>query len=481
LPPALIGGVSLLLAAAAGSATLAAQPRADLTVPLAGVRAHLAALQAIADRHGGTRLAGTPGYDASARYVARRLRAAGYRVRLQELTIELALDRSPPSLAFVAPGARRYRPGRDVATLRYSGSARVEAPVFAVDLLVPSPQPNASTSGCEASDFAWFQRGAVALVQRGACRFRLKVENAIAAGAGAVVVLNEGNSGRRGVFSGTLGGPQVAVPVLAASFAVGNALRRGVRSGPTGARVAIETDVHAGRRTTTTVIAETRTGNPQNVVMLGAHLDSVERGPGMNDNGSGSAVVLELAEQLAARSTRNRVRFAWWGAEELGLLGSRHYVGGLSEEERRRIALYLNADMVGSRNFVRFVYDGDGSTAPGRPNRLPTGSAAIERVFTRYFDALGLPYQETRTGGSDHLPFARAGIPVGGLFTGASGRKSAAQAANGGRAGQPYDPCYHRACDTLANVAPTALGEQAGALAHAVALFADDTSAVNGR
>jgi Zn-dependent M28 family amino/carboxypeptidase len=472
-----ICGVSLALVVAASAA-----PDPDVRVPVLGIREHLVALQAIASRNDGNRLAGTPGYDASARYVARRLRAAGYAVRFQELAIQLVVDRSPPALRTVGAGRRSFRAGRDVATLGYSGSGRVQAPVLAVDLIVPSPEPNRSTSACEASDFAGFRPGAVALVQRGSCRFRSKVENAIAAGASAVIVFNEGNEGRRGLFPGTLGAPQMSVPVLGASFAVGDALRGGVLAGPTGTTVEVEADVLAERRTTRNVLAESRTGRPANVVMVGAHLDGVERGPGMNDNGSGAAVVLEIAEQLAARKTRNRLRFAWWGAEELGLLGSRHYVAGLSDAARSRIALYLNVDMVGSRNFVRFVYDGDGSSTPRRRSRLPAASAAVERVLAGYFTARGLPYRETATGGSDHLPFARAGVPVGGLFTGASGRKSAAQAAEfGGRAGRPFDPCYHRACDTLANVDPTALREQAEALAYAVATFADDTSSVNGR
>ena len=472
----LLAGAAVLALACGGAA--AARPAADVPVPPAAIRAHLEALGAIAERNGGTRLAGTAGYDASARYVAGRLRAAGYRVRLRSFPITLAVDRSPPSLALVRPAARRLR----AATLRYSGSGRVRARVVAVDLLVPSPRANASTSGCEAADFRGFPRGAVALVQRGSCRFRVKVEHAVAAGAAAVVVQNEGGPGRRGLFAGTLGLPQAPVPVLAVPFAAGDALRRGRRAGPTGATVALRADVLAERRRTANVLAESRTGDPGTVVLVGAHLDGVEHGPGMNDNGSGSAVVLALAERLAGRATRNRLRFAWWGAEELGLLGSRRYVRELTAVERGRVALYLNADMVGSRNFVRFVYDGDGSASPRRRTRLPAGSAAIERVFARYYADRGLAYREIGIGGSDHLPFARAGIPVGGLFTGASGRKSAAEAAAfGGRAGRPYDPCYHRACDTLANVSTVALREQADALAHAVVRFASDASDVAGR
>jgi Zn-dependent M28 family amino/carboxypeptidase len=443
---------------------------------------HLDALHAIAERNGGNRLAGTPGYDASASYVATRMRAAGYTVRMQEFVIPLVLDRRPPVLRRVDSAPWRYRARRDYATFAYSGSGEVEAGVVAVDLLVPSPEPNASTSGCEEADFAAFPRGSIALVQRGRCRFRVKVANAIAAGASAVIVFNEGNPGRRALFSGTLAPPQVAVPALSASFALGDALRNGGRTGATGVSVRLRTDMLAERRQTRNVIAESRTGRRDNIVVVGAHLDGVQHGPGINDNGSGSAMILELAEQLSRMRPRNRLRFAWWGAEELGLLGSRHYVQQLSSAARRRIALYLNFDMVASPNFVRFVYDGDGSASRGRRSRLPAGSGAIERVFAQHFRGRGLPYRELRAGASDHQPFARAGIPVGGLFSGAEGRKTPAQeAVFGGRAGQPYDACYHRPCDTRANVNGTVLSQFAEAAAHAVETFARDTSSVERR
>jgi aminopeptidase Y len=454
----------------------AQQQRADGNIA-AGLRAHLIQFQRIADRNGGTRLAGTAGYDASARYVAGRMRAAGYRVQLQPFTFQLVVDRAPPSLRPVGAGAWSYRSGRDYATLAYSGSGRVQARVVAVDLLVPSPRTNASTSACEASDFAGFPRGAVALVQRGTCFFRVKVENAVAAGASAVVVFNEGGS-QSGLFRGTLGAPQARIPALAAAFELGNELRNGVDSGPTGSTVTLSTNMVAERRGTANVLADGASGDARNVVVVGAHLDSVAFGPGINDNGSGSALVLEAAERLAGRRTKNRLRFAWWGAEEQGLLGSRHYVGRLSSAARGRIALYLNFDMVGSRNFTRLVYDGDNSTS-SRGTPFPAGSAAIERVFARYYSARGLPYRETGMGGSDHTSFAGADIPVGGLFSGADGAKSQSEAdAFGGRAGAPYDRCYHRACDTVSNLSWPALTDAARAALHAITTFARDTSSV---
>jgi Zn-dependent M28 family amino/carboxypeptidase len=474
-----IAALAIVSLAATGSAAAApgtAGRQQPSRITVAGMREHLAALQRIADRNGGNRFAGTAGYDASARYVAQRMRAAGYRVRFQEFRFPFVVDRSPPLLR--APGTERFRPNRDYGTLLYSGSGAVEAPVVAVDLLLPSPSANASTSGCEATDFASFPRGAVALLQRGGCFFRQKVDNAAAAGAAAAVVMNEGNPGRRALFQATLGSPQASIPALAASVAVGDALRNGRAAGQTGVTVRLRTDVIAETRRTRNVIAESRTGNPANLVVAGAHLDSVDRGPGLNDNGSGSALVLAVAESLARTRPANRLRFIWWGGEELGLLGSRRYVSGLSQAELRRHALYLNFDMVGSKYFVPFVYEGsgNGSAAP------PPGSAELERVLTRYFAAHGQSVVATGLGGaSDHAPFARAGIPVGGLFTGADGDKSSAdRTAFGGQEGEPYDACYHRSCDTLANVDVALATRVARAAGAAIAHFARDVSAVHG-
>jgi Zn-dependent M28 family amino/carboxypeptidase len=480
LRAAVVGALTLAVVGSAASSTGSplGATQAGQRITAAGVREHLAAFQRIARRNGGTRAAATPGYAASARYVATRMRSAGYAVRMQEFTFPYVFDRSAPSLRALRSPGWDFRPNRDYATLAYSGGGTIEAEVVAVDLLVPSPRANASTSGCEQSDFAGFPRGAVALVQRGTCTFRSKVANAVAAGADAVVVFNEGNAGRTGLFAATLGPPQVRIPALAASFEVGEALRRGARTGLTGARVSLTTDVAVETRRSHNVVAEARTGNAANLVVAGAHLDSVAQGPGLNDNASGSAALLEVAEQLARTRARNRLRFVWWGAEELGLIGSRHYVGTLSSPARQAHALYLNLDMVGSPNYVLFVYDGDGSH--GDASATPPGSAAVERALARYFTAQRIPFEQTQLGGSsDHAPFAAAGIPVGGLFTGADGRKSSAQAATfGGRAGEPFDPCYHRACDGLANVDETAVVRNARAAAHALSAFAQDVTAV---
>jgi Zn-dependent M28 family amino/carboxypeptidase len=201
------------------------------------------------------------------------------------------------------------------------------------------------------------------------------------------------------------------------------------------------------------------------LIVVGAHLDSVPEGPGINDNGSGSAAVLEAASRLAREPTqpRVRVRFAFWGAEELGLVGSRHHVETLSEEERRHIVLYINLDMVGSPNFVRFV---QGSAA------IDDAPVAIaRRELLADFREHNLNVEE-RTGGrygTDDTSFSQKGIPTVGLYTGAGGSKSESEASVfGGAAGRPYDPCYHRACDTIENINPEVLEQNMRALMRAL-------------
>lgn len=227
--------------------------------------------------------------------------------------------------------------------------------------------------------------------------------------------------------------------------------------------------------TTSNLIAETRGGDPGHVVMVGAHLDSAAAGYGINDNATGSAAVLEAALQYAESGAQpeNKLRFAFWGAEELGLLGSRHYVDSLSSQERERIALYLNFDMVGSPNAGYFTYDGDDSEGVGA-GPGPAGSARIEKLLNDAFARLGVTTGGTDFDGrSDYGSFIAAGIPAGGSFTGAGGTKTAEEARMwGGRAGSPYDPCYHRSCDTLDNVDSKALGRNAKVIMHAVRTYA---------
>jgi Zn-dependent M28 family amino/carboxypeptidase len=212
-------------------------------------------------------------------------------------------------------------------------------------------------------------------------------------------------------------------------------------------------------------------------VMAGAHLDSVPEGPGINDNGSGVAALLETAVRLGGSpAVANAVRFAFWGAEEVGLVGSTAYVQGLPEADRARIALYLNLDMVASPNTAYLVYDGDDSDREGA-GPGPPGSATIERVLLEGLAAAGVTATGTDfSGNSDYGPFIEAGIPSGGLFTGAGGLKTPEEAQRyGGTAGAPHDPCYHQACDRLDTIDRTALDRNTDAVASAVARFALST------
>jgi Zn-dependent M28 family amino/carboxypeptidase len=216
-------------------------------------------------------------------------------------------------------------------------------------------------------------------------------------------------------------------------------------------------------------------------VMVGAHLDSVAKGGGINDNGSGSATILEVAKNMSKVKPRNKVRFALWSAEESGLVGSTHYVETLPEADKNKIALYLNFDMIGSPNPVFFIYDGDNSDGVGS-GAGPAGSTAIEKTFETFYNKKGLSFKGTDFDGrSDYGPFIEAGIPAGGLFTGAEGTKTVAEAEVwGGIAGTAYDPCYHQACDNYGNTNLYALDLNADAVAYSTLQFAMTTRAVNG-
>ena len=372
----------------------------------AGLREHLRALQEIADANGGNRAAGTPGGEASADYVVERLREAGWRVRRDPVTFPYFDERSPPRLDDLEEGD-------DFRTLSYSGSGRVEAPVRRLGL------------GCDRRDFRALEDGEIAVVARGECFFREKARNAESAGAAALLVV-DGESDEPP--SATLGSPGIEIPVLAVGAAAGRSLGPGAE---------LEVDAVSERRDTVNVIAETAADRGERVVMAGGHLDSVPAGPGINDNGSGAAALLELADALGGRAPGARIRLAFWGAEELGLIGSRRYVRGLAPDERERIAAYLNLDMVGSPRPAHGVYS--------------DADPEIERMLRRL---VGPRAEEENAGGnSDHAPFERAGVPVGGLFTGA---------------GRPHDPCYHRACDDIDNANLPVLVEMSRAAGEAV-------------
>jgi Zn-dependent M28 family amino/carboxypeptidase len=369
-----------------------------------------------------------------------------------------------------------------------SGFGTVAGPVIGGDLALGNSDwpadPSTSTSGCEASDFAGLDFSGpadIALIQRGTCFFSVKAANAEAAGAEAVIIFNQGNSPTRmGLIVANAsqfpdGSPSnLTVPVVGASFAQGVALSQA------GSEAFIDVDPPVPT-TQYNVLAELPGMSDDNVVMAGAHLDSVEAGPGVQDNGSGSAAILETAVQMAKVKPFNTVRFAWWGAEESGLLGSTAYVDGLTQDEQDDIALYLNFDMIGSPNHVFFIYDGDDSDGVGA-GPGPEGSAEIEEFFEDFYAAQDIPFKGTDfSGRSDYGPFIAVGIPAGGLFTGAEGVKTAEEAEMwGGTAGDQYDPCYHLPCDTFDNINLHAFDVNSDAVAASVLQYAMNTESVNG-
>ena len=435
-------------------------------VTVEGVREHQAALQAIADANNGTRVAGSPGYDESVDYAVGVLSAAGYTVTRQEFQFQTFVSLSPSILEQVSPAPAGPLPH---TILSYSGSGDVTGTVST---------PTGDSRGCQAADWAGFPAGNIALVQRGTpagqspCTFAIKALNALAAGSIGVVIYNNA----AGPINGTLGNTFTEnIGVVGIEQSLGQTLLA-----TPGLIVRIKTDTFRGIATTENVLAESRGGNANNVVMVGAHLDSVNAGPGIQDNGSGSAAILEVAQQMARVNTKNKVRFALWGAEEANLVGSTHYVTTLPAAERQKIALYLNFDMIGSPNHVFFIYDGDDSDVFGA-GPGPSGSAQIEKTFERFYQSRGLPFKGTDfSGRSDYGPFIAQNIPSGGLFTGAEGIKTAEEAALwGGTAGIAYDPCYHQACDTYANINLNAYDVNSDAVAWATLQYAMNTSDVN--
>jgi len=435
-----------------------------------GVTEHLEAFQAIADANGGNRAAGLPGYDASVDYVVETLQAAGWTVTLDDFPFTYV---GPAVLQQTAPVVATYETGAYTGT----GYGDISGNVLPVDINLTPPR-DPVTSGCEAGDFAGLNFGGlndIALIQRGTCPFGVKAANAQAAGAEAVIIFNQGNTpAREPLIVGTLVPSVVTIPVVGASFDQGVALSA---AGST-ARVYVPAPEERPQQN---VIAELPGRNDSNVVMAGAHLDSVPAGPGINDNGSGSAALLELAQNLSKLKPENTIRLAWWGAEEAGLLGSRAYVAEQSPEQLDDIALYLNFDMIGSPNYIFMIYDGNESGFPA-PVDVPEGSVQIENLFERYFTSVDKPYDDAEfSGRSDYQAFIQNGIPAGGLFTGAEVVKTPLQASIwGGTPGIAFDPCYHAVCDTLANVNTEALEINSDAIALSVLAYSYSTELVNG-
>jgi N-acetylated-alpha-linked acidic dipeptidase len=428
--------------------------------------AHLRALQRVADRNGGRRVAGTPGDRASVRYVADQLTAAGYRVRSQTVPFQ--------AFQVDAEHGRETSPRpRTIRTLTMEGSPVTPAGGFTAPLVV-APAKTDGTGGCAAADYAGLPvRGSIVLVARGSCGHTAQQKVIAGLGGRAMLVYlvtpSPENIWRLHVFTPA----DFTIPSASVSQRQAEQLTADAAKHPV--RLQLELRGHEVARTTVNLFAETRGGATDRVVMAGAHLDSVMDGPGINDNASSAAALLETAKRLAPYQdrVRNKVRFAWWGAEELIDVGSTYYVTHLSATDRAGIALYVNFELIASPNFARFIFDA------GPP--APAGSSAVTKVFEHYFTRAGIPFETEPVAGigSDQEPFVAAGIPIGGMDLGTIGVKTPAEAAMfGGQAGQLYDHCYHQTCDTTANINRRAFGENVPAIAWTIGRFATDVSDV---
>lgn len=437
-------------------------------VSVDGMFGHLRALQDIANANKGNRADGTPGYDTSVEYVVKALRGKGFEVSTPQFDRLYAIAQGKPALTVAGRGY----------------------PVDQASLLIRTPpggltgQPvrPAAPSGCAVGDYpAALPKGAIAVVDDTRCSVVDKQNSAVAKGAVALVVLS--TPGGQGAPP-TLFNPgyfkQLTVPVAVAGADAAGALGRST------APVHLVLDAENVKITSRNVLAQTKTGSTNDVIMVGAHLDGPRDSPGINDNGSGVAAVLETALQLGPLApVNNAVRFVFWGADEDGLNGVMDYVFGLDDEQRNDIALYLNVNLIGSLNAGFFTDDGDQSGPPGQGvsfGDVPDGSAGIERTLDGYLNLAGKRPADMPLGTrTDYHPFMVAGVPIGGLSAGASQSKTPVQARLwGGKAGVGFDPNFQTPRDTIDNISREALAVMGSGVAYAVGTYAMSIAGVNG-
>ena len=443
--------------------------------------ADLDRLQSVTDQHGGVRPAGSEGHRAAADFVADQLRSLGYHVRLQEVDLPVFTQTGPSALEIKRAGAKAFADLHDFKAMLFSPSGELTAPLYALGYDPSAEVADTGGLGCDPEDWQNVPAGVVVLMQPGNCRRHDAVVQAQSAGAVGVITAYPAWS-RDTVLRPTLIDPaDIRIPVLGTSGAVGNALNEAAAAG---ASVHISVRSSNVMGTSVNVIGDAPWGDPDHVVMLGGHLDSVVDGPGMNDDGSGTMSVLGIARALAAVTGAGtasgaatpapawRVRVAFWTGEEIGLWGSRAYVASL---QSGAVEAYINLDMLASPNGVREVYDG--AVTP-----QPRDSLIVGGLLSRALSDAGLVWQTASLGGSsDHASFDRALIPTSGLFSGANELKTEEQATLfGGTAGAPNDPCLHLACDRTRELDRTLLGELARAAAWGVGALASGTVQLSG-
>ena len=470
---------SRLALAAACAATLAFAPAASANgvndsprdpdarrfvgnVSVPSIVKHQIELQKIASLNGDTREVFSPGYTASLDYVVKTLKAAGYSPKVTQFNYPFWNETKPPVLNWNnGTPPKSYKPGteadNDQPTADFITMANSPTKEIVNTAVIPvtnnvDPPTGGSAAGCAAADYPAAVVGKVALVQRGTCPFVQKWQVAQDAGAAGVIIYNEGNTPARQNPLFVDNQIDATIPAVISSYALGNDLLQAYKAG-NNPRVDFKVYGTFTDRFLPQVLAETREGDSKNVVVVGAHLDSVPEGPGINDDGSGTASLLAMAEEISRGhyNLRQKIRFAWWGAEENGLVGSTYYAHNLSDAEVAKIDVMLDYDMLASPNYVRFVYDGDGSEPGNEDFSGPPGSGKVESVFDDWFKAQGMQSDRVPFDGrSDYVGFTDRGIPAGGVFAGAEVPKTEEQEAiYGGAAGSAFDPCYHEICDNI--------------------------------
>jgi hypothetical protein len=470
---------------------------------------HMKAFQAIADANPGpdghpSRNSGEPGYKASADYVARLMTEAGYDVTIQTYKFFYFAFTGLPVFREISPTSRDYVVSDDWNPGQSTGSTTADLQPAGGIVIPPTPTAS-SSSGCTAGDFSGFVPGRVALIQRGSCNFGVKVLNAQAAGASGVIIFNEGNPGRTGVLSGSLvdaAGNRIVptIPVAFTSFDIGNDLlnqyQQAVRAGT--ALPVMNINIQAVVNPNAddyNVIAESKGGNKNHVLVIDAHLDAIY-GAGMLDNASGSATILDIAQQMKNVNPLNKLRFIWFGGEELGLLGSSYYINNLSKTELSHIGYDLDADVTATPNYVVGVLDPAGPDLFGRtvtatfPKRVYKPSTVSRDQLIAYFDSIGLNHELFSPVGTDAFSFNTVGIPASGLLTGQDCCKSQDEvdlfggytgnfegnipSFDGGCVDNPF-----RWCDNLGNNDPAVLTFMSKAFADTTVRMAFDTNVMS--
>jgi hypothetical protein len=393
---------------------------------------HMQALENIAIANPGpdghpSRNSGEPGYLASAQYVANVMQQAGYNVTLQPYTFLYYAYTAIPTLSEVSPTPTSFVLNTDWTAGQSTGTTTAAIQPAGGIILPPTPAPS-SSSGCTSADFTGFVPGHIALIQRGSCNFGVKIQNAETAGASGVIIFNEGNPGRTGVMGISIidanGTPFVpTIPVAFTTFAIGDDLYTDYQTGPAPVLSLNIQAIVDPNRTDWNVIADSKGGDKNHVVVVDAHLDAIY-GEGMLDNASGSVTILDIAQLMKNVNPTNHLRFIWFGGEEIGLLGSQFYVGNLSSTDLSHIGYDLDADVTATPNYTVGVLDpaaGDlftGTSSSTFPNRVYKASLIARDAGVDYFTSIGKNHEFFSPVGTDAISFNNVGIPASGVLTG---------------------------------------------------------------